>query len=178
ESALNGSAGHSGEQIARAAVRIADAQGFEAVTMKRIAAELGAATMTLYYYVRGKADVVALMQDAVLAEILVPGDELPAGWRDATAAIARRTRQVLMAHPWSLSSLDDAQAPTPRGTSSSPSRRPRVPGCPPRPGWSSSPSWMTTSPGTPCTARNPWPAPGQPRRTGPGRRNHRVLARP
>ena len=90
-------------------MRIADAEGFGAVTMKRIAAELGAATMTLYYYVRGKADVVALMQDAILAEILVPAGDLPPGWRDATAAIARRSRQVLMAHPWSLSSLDDAQ---------------------------------------------------------------------
>jgi len=101
--------GYSREQIARAALRIADAEGFEAVTMKRIAAGLGAATMTLYYYVRGKADVVALMQDAILAEILIPGDEFPADWRDAVTAIARRTRQVLMAHPWSLSSLNDAQ---------------------------------------------------------------------
>jgi AcrR family transcriptional regulator len=100
---------YSRDQIARAALGIADREGFGAVTMKRIAAELGAATMTLYYYVRTKADVVALMQDAILAEILIPGDELPAGWREATTAIARRTRQVLMAHPWSLSSLDDAQ---------------------------------------------------------------------
>jgi AcrR family transcriptional regulator len=40
--------------------------------MKRIAAELGAATMTLYYYVRNKSDIVALMQDAILADVLVP----------------------------------------------------------------------------------------------------------
>lgn len=101
--------GHSREAITRAALRIADTEGFEAVTMKRVAAELGAATMTLYYYVRGKADVVALMQDAILAGMLIPDDELPEAWRDATAAIARRTRQVLMAHPWSLTSLNDAQ---------------------------------------------------------------------
>jgi AcrR family transcriptional regulator len=100
---------YSRDQITRAALGIADSEGFDAVTMKRIAAELGAATMTLYYYVRTKADVVALMQDAILAEILIPGDEFPAGWREATAAIAWRTRQVLMAHPWSLSSLDEAQ---------------------------------------------------------------------
>ena len=43
------------EQIADAALRIADTDGFDAVTMKRIAAELGASTMTLYYYVRDKA---------------------------------------------------------------------------------------------------------------------------
>ena len=52
------------EQIADAALRIADAGGFDAVTMKRIAAQLGAATMTLYYYVRNKTDIVALMQRA------------------------------------------------------------------------------------------------------------------
>ncbi len=97
------------EQIARAALRIADAEGFAAVTMKRIAADLGAGTMTLYYYVRNKADVVALMQDAILADILIPDEELPDRWRDAMAAVARRTRQVLMAHPWSLSSLNEAQ---------------------------------------------------------------------
>lgn len=97
------------EQIATAALRIADQEGFDAVTMKRIAAELGAGTMTLYYYVRNKTDIVALMQDAILASVLIPDSELRGGWRDATATIARRTRQVLMAHPWSVASLNDAQ---------------------------------------------------------------------
>jgi AcrR family transcriptional regulator len=100
---------HTREQIAAAALRIADQDGFDAVTMKRIAGELGAGTMTVYYYVRNKTDVVALMHDAILASVLIPGPELPGGWRDAVAAIARRTRQVLMAHPWSLASLGDAQ---------------------------------------------------------------------
>jgi AcrR family transcriptional regulator len=97
------------EQIAATALRIADAEGFDAVTMKRIAAELGAGTMTLYYYVRTKADIVALMQDAILADILIPDAVFPPDWRAAMTALARRTRQVLMAHPWSLSSLDEAQ---------------------------------------------------------------------
>ena len=97
------------EQIAGAALRIADQEGFGAVTMKRIAAELGAATMTLYYYVRNKTDIVALMQDAILADVLVPDGELRGGWRDAITAIAQRTRDVLLAHPWSLASLNDAQ---------------------------------------------------------------------
>jgi AcrR family transcriptional regulator len=97
------------EQIADAALRIADQEGFEAVTMKRIAAELGAGTMTLYYYVRNKTDVVALMHDAILADELVPDDDLRGDWRTAIAAIARRSRQVLMAHPWSLASLTEAQ---------------------------------------------------------------------
>lgn len=95
------------EQITAAVLKVADIEGFEAVTMKRIAEELDCGTMTLYYYVRSKADIVALMHDAILAEILVP--QLPADWREAVCAIARRTRDVLLAHPWSVVSLNDAQ---------------------------------------------------------------------
>jgi len=97
------------QQITETAIRIADTEGFEAVTMKRIATELNSGTMTLYYYVRTKADIVALMQDAILADILISDHELAGYWRDAVAAIARRTRDVLLAHPWSLSALNDAQ---------------------------------------------------------------------
>jgi AcrR family transcriptional regulator len=97
------------EQIAGTALRVADQEGFDAVTMKRIAAELGAATMTVYYYVRNKNDIVALMHDAIVGDILIPDGELPTGWRAAIAAVARRTRQVLIAHPWSMSSLTEAQ---------------------------------------------------------------------
>ena len=95
------------EQITAAVLKIADSEGFEAVTMKRIADELDCGIMTLYYYVRTKADLVALMHDAILAEILLP--QLPDGWREAVRAIARRTRDVLLAHPWSVASLNGAQ---------------------------------------------------------------------
>ena len=97
------------EQIAGTALRIADQEGFDAVTMKRIAAELGAATMTVYYYVRNKNDIVALMHDAICAELLIPDAELPADWRAAITSIARRTRRMLIAHPWALASLTEAQ---------------------------------------------------------------------
>jgi AcrR family transcriptional regulator len=95
------------EQITAAVLKIADREGFEALTMKRIADELDCGIMTLYYYVRTKADLVALMHDAILAEILLP--QLPDGWREAVSAIARRTRDVLLAHPWSVASLNGAQ---------------------------------------------------------------------
>jgi AcrR family transcriptional regulator len=96
-------------EIARTALGIADAEGFDAVTMKRIATELGAGTMTLYYYVRNKADIVALMQDAIFEDILVSAGEFPSGWRDAVTLISRRTRDVLVRHPWSVSSFNQAQ---------------------------------------------------------------------
>ena len=96
-------------EIARTALGIADTEGFDAVTMKRIAAGLGAGTMTLYYYVRNKADIVALMQDTIFEGVLVPAGELPSGWREAVTLIARRTRDALVAHPWAISSLNQAQ---------------------------------------------------------------------
>lgn len=97
------------QQIAATALAIADAEGFEAVSMRRIAAELGAGTMTLYHYVRNKEELVALMDDAHMAESLVPEGELPEDWRNALTVIARRTRTALMRHPWALQALQAAQ---------------------------------------------------------------------
>jgi AcrR family transcriptional regulator len=97
------------QQIGAVALAVADTDGFEAVSMRRVAAELGAATMSLYHYVRNKDDLVALMDDALMAEVLVPDGELPADWRGAVAAVARRTRAVLVRHPWALVALQDAQ---------------------------------------------------------------------
>jgi AcrR family transcriptional regulator len=88
---------------------IADRDGFEAVTMRRVATELDAGTMSLYHYVRSKDDLVALMDDSLMGEALVPAEELPSDWRDAVAAVARRTRTALIAHPWALSALQSAQ---------------------------------------------------------------------
>lgn len=65
--------------------------------------------MTLYHYVRNKDELVALMDDAHMAEELVPEGELPKGWRSALTLIARRTRASLMRHPWALEALRSAQ---------------------------------------------------------------------
>jgi AcrR family transcriptional regulator len=96
------------EKISAAALSIADAEGFEAVSMRRLAARLGASTMSLYYYVHTKADLIALMDDALMGEILVPKSQLPRGWRAAIATIARRTRDVFARHPWALLSMRGA----------------------------------------------------------------------
>ena len=52
---------------------MADAEGFDAVSMRRVASELGAGTMTLYHYVRTKDELVALMDNAIMGEVLDPG---------------------------------------------------------------------------------------------------------
>jgi AcrR family transcriptional regulator len=90
------------ELIAAKALEIADAEGFEAVSMRRLAADLGAGTMTLYHYVRTKDDLVELMDDAIMAEVLVPPEELGTDWREAMAQIARRSKAAWMRHPWSF----------------------------------------------------------------------------
>ena len=98
----SGRAGHSRADIAAAAVRVADAEGLEAVSMRRVAKELGAGTMSLYHYVRDKDDLFDLMGDLVLREYLVSDAELDRGWRDGLAAIAHATRATLRNHPWLL----------------------------------------------------------------------------
>ena len=93
------------EQIAAAALAIADAEGFDAVSIRRVAARLGAGTMSLYRYISAKSDLVALMDDAIMAESLVPDGELPGDWREALAMIARATRAALLRHPWAVQAL-------------------------------------------------------------------------
>ncbi|GIH19701.1 TetR/AcrR family transcriptional regulator [Rugosimonospora africana] len=98
------------DQIASTALAIADAEGFAAVSMRRVASELDAGTMTLYYYVRTKDELIALMDDAIMAEVLIPADEFPAHWYDALTAVASRTWEVLSRHPWVLHFLQNAPA--------------------------------------------------------------------
>jgi AcrR family transcriptional regulator len=94
------------EGIAAAALAIADAEGFAAVSMRRVAQELGVGTMSLYYYAKSKAELVSAMDDALMAEVLVPA--LPEDWREALTAIAQRTRDVFVRHPWALLSMQSA----------------------------------------------------------------------
>lgn len=89
---------HSRDSIAAEAVRIADEEGIDAVSMRRVAAGIGAGTMSLYNYVPRKEDLYELMVDAVSGEYdLAP----PAGdWRADQLALARQTRAIMHRHPW------------------------------------------------------------------------------
>src|SRR4029450_8057638 len=100
-------------QIAAAALAIADAEGFEQVTMRRVAARLTAGTMTLYHYVHTTHHLVALMDDELISQLLVSPEDLSKGWRESISAIARRTRAILAQHPWAMVSMRSAP-PGPR----------------------------------------------------------------
>jgi AcrR family transcriptional regulator len=103
------------EQIARTALALADAEGFEAVSMRRVAAELGAGTMTLYHYVPTKGDLLTLMGDLITGELLVPEEALKAGWREALTAIAKQSRETMRRHPWFLALHDSEPRLGPNG---------------------------------------------------------------
>ncbi|MGY1824258.1 TetR/AcrR family transcriptional regulator [Geodermatophilus sp. SYSU D00079] len=84
--------------ITRAAVRVADAEGLAAVSMARVAAELGNATMALYRHVRSKDELLLLMADAAYER---PSADLEEGdWRRRLGAWARGVLAVLRRHPW------------------------------------------------------------------------------
>jgi len=105
---------HSRADIARAAIEIADSEGFDAVSMRRVAQRLGAGTMTLYHYVRNKDELITLMSDAVMAEVVVPEGELADGWRAAVTQIAMRTRDAFSTHHWIFERMGDGR-PGPSG---------------------------------------------------------------
>ncbi|MFG1706058.1 TetR/AcrR family transcriptional regulator C-terminal domain-containing protein [Nonomuraea sp. M3C6] len=87
------------EAIVAAAIAIADAEGLGAVSIRRVAAELGARAMTLYSYIERKEDLLALMLDEIAAEVLIDGP-LPADWREALLLMAWRERELVRRHPW------------------------------------------------------------------------------
>ncbi|MFT3865919.1 MAG: TetR/AcrR family transcriptional regulator [Solirubrobacterales bacterium] len=105
---------HTRADIARAAMEIADTEGFDAVSMRRVAQRLGAGTMTLYHYVRNKDELVALMTDQVMAEVVIPEDELSEHWRTALTQIANRSRDAFSAHHWIFERFGDGH-PGPNG---------------------------------------------------------------
>ncbi|MER5933180.1 TetR/AcrR family transcriptional regulator C-terminal domain-containing protein [Streptomyces sp. NPDC002054] len=89
---------HTRDSIAAEAVKIADAEGIEAVSMRRVAAAVGAGTMSLYNYVPRKEDLYELMVDAVSGEYELAA---PTGdWRADFTGLARQTRQLMHRHPW------------------------------------------------------------------------------
>ncbi|WP_309237259.1 TetR/AcrR family transcriptional regulator [Actinomadura sp. BRA 177] len=90
---------YSRAQITGAAIRIADADGLDAASMRRIAADLGTGAMSLYRYVPSRDDLIELMIDHVLLEADVP--ERPTGdWRADLTLIAENTRRMWLRHPW------------------------------------------------------------------------------
>ncbi|GAA1003499.1 TetR family transcriptional regulator [Streptomyces sp. F-3] len=90
------------DRIVEAAIRIADMEGLEAVSMRRVAAELGTGAMSLYRYVPGKAELLALMLDRVQRPAEKLADAGDGTWRSTLEALARSTLALYRRHPWLL----------------------------------------------------------------------------
>ncbi len=85
------------DQIVVAALRIVDEEGADALSLRRLADALGVTPMSIYWYVRDKAELLELVGHAVLAEIEIP----PArgGWREQLADVHRAMLEGLLKHP-------------------------------------------------------------------------------
>ncbi|WP_040699339.1 TetR/AcrR family transcriptional regulator [Nocardia vinacea] len=84
------------ERIVRAAIQLADADGLDAVSLRKVAAALDVGPMRLYGYIATKEELLDLMVDAVHAEIRPAGD----GWREALRSLAETIRQAAHQHEW------------------------------------------------------------------------------
>lgn len=88
--------------VVRAAIRLADAEGADAVSMRRVAATLDSAAMSLYTHVPDKAALLALMTDEVLRTMPVTEPAFGIGWRARLRLVAGDNRDLLLRHPWLL----------------------------------------------------------------------------
>jgi AcrR family transcriptional regulator len=88
------------ESIVAAAIEIADTEGLEAVSIRRLATKLEARPMSLYSHIERKGDLVDLMMDAVMGGAILADPPPSDDWREDLRRIAQATRESVRAHPW------------------------------------------------------------------------------
>jgi AcrR family transcriptional regulator len=88
------------DTIAASAIAIADAEGIDAVSMRKVAAGLGCGTMSLYRHVRNKDELLDVMIDAGIGETAVPGAAPSGDWREDLRRSACGMRAAILRHPW------------------------------------------------------------------------------
>jgi AcrR family transcriptional regulator len=96
------------EQIVAEAVVLLDADGIEALSMRRLGAKLGAGATSLYRHVASKDELMELVVDRVYGEIEVPEPADPADWRTAVSGWAHSLRATILRHPWIATALGQA----------------------------------------------------------------------
>ena len=97
--------------ILGAALRLADEEGMEAVSMRRVGQALSVEAMSLYKHVSGKEDILDGISDLVMLEVEVPARDQP--WRMALRQSAIATHQALLRHPWASAVLESRRNPGP-----------------------------------------------------------------
>lgn len=99
------------QRVVVEAVRLADREGVDGLSMRRLAGALGAGAMSLYYYVANKEELLDAMIDVVFEEIELPSEETD--WQSAMRCRAVSTRQVLARHPWAIGLMESRTSPGP-----------------------------------------------------------------
>jgi AcrR family transcriptional regulator len=98
------------EQIVAEALRLLDAEGVDALSMRKLAAGLGVGATSLYWHVANRDELIDLVIDKVYGELDLPGaDEARGGaddWREAARRLAHSIRATTLRHPWVVSMLD------------------------------------------------------------------------
>lgn len=102
-------AGLSKQRVVAEAIRLADREGVDGLSMRRLAGVLGAGAMSLYHYVASKDELLDAMIDIVFAEIELPSDE--GDWKLALRRRADSARQVLARHPWAIGLMESRTSP-------------------------------------------------------------------
>ncbi len=93
------------DQIVAAAVELLDADGVEALSMRKLGAKLGAGATSLYWHVANKDELMELVVDEVFGELDLPEPGTPDEWRSPAAAAAHSMRAVMTRHPWLAGAL-------------------------------------------------------------------------
>ena len=100
------------DRILRAAVRLADRRGIEALSMRALGRQLGREAMSLYNHVAGKDDLLDGIVDMVIGEIALPGRGM--SWQEAMRKRALSAREVFARHPWAPGLIDSRLSGGPR----------------------------------------------------------------
>ena len=99
------------QQVVTAAIELADRDGIDSISMRRLAQELGVEAMSLYTHVRNKDDLLDGMADAVISEIPTSADVL--GWKASLRQMALAARSVMQRHAWAPRTVETRAAPGP-----------------------------------------------------------------
>jgi AcrR family transcriptional regulator len=99
------------ERTLEVALAVADSDGIEAVTMRRLAREVGVEAASLYHHFNGKDQILDGLVDLVAAEIELPAPS--ADWRESIGQRAHHTRGGLLRHPWAVSLMASRTSPGP-----------------------------------------------------------------
>ena len=104
-------AGLSKQRVVLEAIRLADREGVDGLSMRRLADALGAGAMSLYHYVANKDELLDAMTDVVFEEIELPPEETD--WQSSMRRRAVSARQALARHPWAIGLMESRTSPGP-----------------------------------------------------------------